>query len=247
MAEPDLDSVEVLEERPECVHCQSNRCLNTQDLTIWLFLLMTQPEEREGTRYWFWYLACLMLSRRGHFGEILDGLPNTQPNHSVLWYQQERFVHLGEWTMKDIALHFHRCGLKTRDANTLFHNFASAWMTGQDAEPMTPDWSRVPAPRQIMDHCNTQRRQRRNQGVACSLNLIDPMPWGVEPTPITYTEDPPSGEIPTVRTSTNEPALAQRLMPLGVTTEEPQGEALEYFEGGAADSPMNQEEDASRM
>jgi hypothetical protein len=52
-AEPDLDSVEVLEERPKCICCHSDRCLNIQDLTIWLFLLMTQPEEQEGTRYWF--------------------------------------------------------------------------------------------------------------------------------------------------------------------------------------------------
>jgi hypothetical protein len=87
-----------------------------------------------------------MLSRRGQFGEIIDSFPNMQPNHPALHYQQEQFIHLGKWTMKDIALHFHRRGLKTRDANTLFHDFTRAWMTGQDGEPMTPDWSRVPAP-----------------------------------------------------------------------------------------------------
>ena len=61
--EPNVDSTRVLEEKPDGIHVNPDGRLNVEDVTVWLFLQMTQPEEREGTRYWFWYLACLMFAQ----------------------------------------------------------------------------------------------------------------------------------------------------------------------------------------
>ncbi|KIL57755.1 hypothetical protein M378DRAFT_16054 [Amanita muscaria Koide BX008] len=131
--EPNVEDDKVLAQAPKNIQVVKGR-LNAHDVTVWLFLLMTQPEAKEGTSLWFWYIACLLFAEQGKYTEVLKSLNITHRNDDYT-YCPQRFVHAGHWTIGDVASHFYNCGLRPKDANTLFFHFTSSWIGKLDKPP----------------------------------------------------------------------------------------------------------------
>ena len=157
---------------------------------------MTQPEKREGTVTWFWYLACMMFSERGRYTTALQERHVDPQGNEDSQYRPQRFVHAGHWTRGEIAHHFYWCGLQTKDANTLFHDYTNHWLGKLDSPPQEPDWSRVPAPRNHETRLNVNQRKRRGKKQRRPVGDSTPGEWPDPPVPPQYDELPPYGKPP---------------------------------------------------
>jgi hypothetical protein len=196
--EPDVEDDAVLSRMKKDVRVDDNGRLNVHDVTVWLFLWMTQPQVREGTSRWFWYVSCLLFSERGRYLEALQASNIGSHSNDGCLYSPERFVHAGHWTVNDVARHFHKCGLREKDANTIFFDFATRWI-GRLEEPLNePTWNKVPAPREIEFRYKiaqrarqSKRRTREEEPVQSSSGR-----WGTAVPPVQYDEPPPSGDGP---------------------------------------------------
>jgi hypothetical protein len=146
--EPDIEDEATLAFAVPYLRVDMHGQLFAEDITVWMFLKMTQPEERERTVEWFWFTACRLFTKRGEYEEILGGL-KLHGNTDDRVYAPFRFIHVGEWTTSHLAQHFYYCGLRSEQANTLFYEFAMHWMENLPVQPRSPDWSRVPHPRQL--------------------------------------------------------------------------------------------------
>jgi hypothetical protein len=257
--EPDVEDEALLANRPPSIRVDGNGRLNVHDITVWMFLLMTQPETREGTIDWFWYSACLLFGRRGQYTEALTSLKLSH-NIEDSPYVPQRFVHAGHWTTNDLARHFHSCGLRTKDANTLFFDFASGWLGRLDQPPKEPNWNRVPVPRNVESRGKAHKRrkesQKRNRERA-ALGSISGN-WGAPeapvPTQIQYDESPPLGEEPQLGANETMPPTGEELLTeagsiIPPTGEEPQPGANTPMsvDPPAGGNPDSLEEDLSRM
>ena len=107
---PNVEDPTVLATLPSCIRRDCQSLYNVEDITVWMFLTMTQPEEQERTREWFWYQACLMFSDRGRFQQILQDL-NIPRDARMTPYVPRRFTHHGRWTQQELAWFFNECGL----------------------------------------------------------------------------------------------------------------------------------------
>ena len=105
------------------LHHDSDGWLNMFNVTAWLFLTMMQPKSVEGTVTWFWGLACHMFMMLGLF----ESLTKDCGGHKGILpgYVPKRFVYVGEFTAKDIAMHFYGCGMTARMASTIFWDLLS--------------------------------------------------------------------------------------------------------------------------
>src|SRR6266704_125867 len=187
-----------------------------EDISVWIFLKMTQPEERERTVGWFWYSSCLLFSKRGDYDETLRGL-GLNRNDEGRYYSPWHFIHVGEWSVEDLAWHFYNCGLRSKQANVLFYEFARNWLGKLSAAPKMPDWAHLPTPWELFNRKKAQwafnpRQLQAAQGSydvpetsAVSLSYDDPSRVDQEPTlnyesaapqtednmPVDRAEDPP--------------------------------------------------------
>ncbi|KAF8348052.1 hypothetical protein F5887DRAFT_1071708 [Amanita rubescens] len=164
-AEPDVEQLASKGSLPGYIHHNLEGCYNIHDITVWLFITMTQPDPVEGTVAWYWELACSLLSMRGRFGEIISPryrLDDYPPN-----YLPRRFVREGEYRTQDVAYHLHACGLTSRDANTLFHDFTNNY---RDRQPTVaePNWATVPAPRPRVSRPSLSQRRKKKGGKTAS-------------------------------------------------------------------------------
>ena len=125
--EPDIKNEDVLRQASNVLQIDVHGRFYIKDITVWMFLKMTQTEERERTTKWFWYLSCLLFSKRGQYDEVLktQGLSR---NREGRIYAPWRFVHAGKWTTVHIAKHFYNCGLRSKQANTMFYKYAGRWL-----------------------------------------------------------------------------------------------------------------------
>ena len=159
----------------------------------------------------------------------LDITPNRRYNP----YLPQRFVHASRWTIHDIARHFHVCGLRTRDANTHFREFANAWLNGLSHQPVEPAWDQVPVP--IANDFTEPASSRKNKNrklkkATIALNIHSHWPEAGQSThqnPVVYDDSPPP------------------------YTEDPQPQQEAYdstaVEVDEEDTPMSLDQDASRM
>ncbi|KAF8707048.1 hypothetical protein AX14_013059 [Amanita brunnescens Koide BX004] len=131
--------------------------LNIFDVTAWLFLTMMQPEPVEGSVAWFWGLACHMFTTLELFKSLTKDCGRHKGN--LPGYVPKRFVHVGEFTAKDIAMHFYDCSMTTRMASTIFWDFAKGYIE-QCPTAEEPAWASVLAPREreTWEHPAKQRR-----------------------------------------------------------------------------------------
>src|SRR6266704_2742452 len=84
-----------------------------EDISVWMFLKVTQPKERERTIGWFWYSSCLIFLRRGDYDESLKGL-RLNRNDEGRYYSPWHFIHVSKWSVEDLAQHFYNCGLRSK-------------------------------------------------------------------------------------------------------------------------------------
>jgi hypothetical protein len=213
---------------------------------MWMFFLMTQPEERERTREWFWFLACSMLAVQGQYAEVLKGLKNVEADNSGVIYSPKRFVHAGHWTVNDIARHFNHCGLRTRDANTLFNQFAINWIRELREPPSEPDWSKVPAPIAIVERRTAQQKRkdyRKAQERERRGGRGDTWGEGSGDAPVIYVDPPPTGEA----TTPLETAPAAEAPPQPQEAPASSSNVDATGTGSSQGGPMNLDEDQSRM
>ncbi|KIL55375.1 hypothetical protein M378DRAFT_17998 [Amanita muscaria Koide BX008] len=208
--EPDIEDETVLARAPNNIRVDSQGRLNVQDITVWLFLLMTQPKAREGTVNWFWYLACMMFSRRGQYTQVLKDLQMDPQGNEGFSYSPKCFVHAGHWSTNDLACHFYRCGLRPKDPNTLFHDFGSSWIGKLDLPINEPDWSKVPTPREVEVRPNANQRKKwkvKKQRDRLAQGFVAGE-WGVpNSTAIRYNEPPPLSEAPPAPTASPAPLV----------------------------------------
>ena len=165
---------------------------------------MTQPEYVEGTVEWFWYTSSLLFARMGEYDEVLRGI-GRNGNDEGRNYSPWRFIHAGQWATEDLAFHFYNCGLRSKQANTLFHHFCERWLEGLSTTPEMPDWKYLPAPRELFNrtkaHKVTKRLKRANtdrpETSTVSISYSEPSheetqaPADMIEDPPAMTEDPP--------------------------------------------------------
>ncbi|KIL56155.1 hypothetical protein M378DRAFT_17330 [Amanita muscaria Koide BX008] len=205
---------------------------------------MTQPEKREGTIEWFWYIACLLFGQQGQYTKALMSL-NLSHNIKDILYVPWHFVHAGCWTMNDLACHFHSCGLRTKDANTLFFDFTCGWLGRLDQPPKEPNWNKVPVPHNIESRGKAHKQKKDFQKCNCEKAALESFSgnWGVPgapvPTQVQYNESPPLGEAPQLGANKTAPP----------TGKEPQPEANTPMsvDPPAGGNPDSLEEDLSQM
>ncbi|KAF8660076.1 hypothetical protein AX14_007481 [Amanita brunnescens Koide BX004] len=142
--EPDIIHLASISELPVHLHHDSDGQLNVFDVTAWLFLTMMQPKPVEGTvTVWFWGMACHMFTMLGLFKSLTKdygGHEGTLPG-----YVPKQFVHIGEFTAKDIAMHFYDCGMTVRMASTILWDFTKGYVE-QCPTAEEPMWASVLAP-----------------------------------------------------------------------------------------------------
>jgi hypothetical protein len=185
-----------------------------------------------------------MLAVQGRYAEVLKGLKNIEIDNCGVHYNPQRFVHAGHWTINDVARHFNHCGLRTRDANTLFHQFAANWIWELSEPPSEPDWSKVPAPLPIVEWRTIQQKKKdrkKERDRSRREGRGDTWGEGGNNAPIVYVDAPPAGEPPTVMPPATAPPPSQEA-PANPTS----GDLID-FTGSSQGRPMNLEEDGSRM
>jgi hypothetical protein len=235
-AEPDVEDEEVLRNIPRCIRVDAQLRHNVEDITAWLFLIMTQPDEREGTRLWFWHLACLLFEEMGRYRQTLMQLGINLSEITDVPYIPRRFVHQGMWTQADLARHFYECGLRNRDANTHLSTFSRHWLEEHPEPPMEPNWGEVPAPHAIQSRASVQTVRNRRRRQLLPLAGED---WH-DADLMVYDQAPPMGDLP-------QPEEMDQAPPQGVTAQ-PQVEANDAIVVEPDDeAPMNLEQDTSRM
>jgi hypothetical protein len=187
-AEPDVEDEAVLRQASYTLRVDDHGRFFVEDITVWMFLKMTQPEERERTVKWFWYLSCLLFSKRGQYDEVLRDR-GLNGNDEGRFYTPWRFVRAGEWAIEHIAEHFYHCGLRSKQANTIFYEFASLWLGELTTPPEAPNWSQIPTPLALFDRtkakkaAKTQRRRAQQSSQyyetsSVSLTYDDPQVVG---------------------------------------------------------------------
>ena len=135
----------------------ANRRFNVYDITAWLFLTMTQPEHREGTVAWFWGTACMMFVTLGLFEKLSGCNEDATPI-----FMPRCFMHQGEFTAKDVAVHFYKCGLTKRMASTVLRDFAKVYIEMYPgAEEL--NWATVPVPCERVAQPRPAKQQRANK------------------------------------------------------------------------------------
>ena len=122
--EPNVETETTLASASPYIRTNSNNWFFVKDITAWLFLKMTQPEEREGTIKWFWYSSCLLFLKRGEYDEVLRGL-HLNRNDDGRIYSLWHFIYAGQWSMEDLAKHFYNCSLRSKQANVLLFEFTN--------------------------------------------------------------------------------------------------------------------------
>jgi hypothetical protein len=202
--EPDIIHLASTNELPTYLRRDSDGRLNVFDVTAWLFLTMTQPEPVEGTVAWFWGLACHMFTTLGLFESLTKdcgGHEGASPG-----YVPKRFVHIGEFTAKDIARHFYDCGMTARMASTIFWDFAKGYVE-QCPTAEEPAWASVLAPqeRETQEHPAKRRRvhkkgnKARKQTAApktLAERIGEPITLARTENVPAYDEPPPAGAPP---------------------------------------------------
>jgi hypothetical protein len=133
-----------------------------EDITAWLLFAMTQPEASKGTIEWFWFSACLLFSQIGQYDHVL-ARRRISGNSRGRSYAPERFTMRGPWSEEDLARHFHKCGVRTRQASTLLHEFAARWLEARSSAPAEPNWDLVPNP------CPLFNRKRAHNCYSCNM------------------------------------------------------------------------------
>lgn len=253
--EPDMENEATLASASQHLRTDSNNRFYVEDITVWLFLIMTQPEERERTVEWFWYLACALFSRRGEFDEVLRGF-NRNGNDEGRNYTPWRFVHKGRWSVEELANHFYNCGLRSRQANTLFYEFAMRWMSRLSAPPAEPDWDALPAPRELYDRTKAhkanvkQRKFDRAKRDAPEISLVYGVASPPRPTPLPSLEarmasPPRSSHAPVASMSTGVLPSSQE-PPIDYTAVDQNVEESMPVDG-TEDPPTDFDGDKSRM
>ena len=155
--EPDVIGLASANELPTYVRRDIDGRFNVSDITAWLFLTMTQPEQREGTVAWFWGTACLMFMTLGLFEKLSGCSEDATPS-----FMPRRFVHQGEFTAKDVAIHFFNCGLTKRMASTVLRDFAKGY-TERYPGAEEPNWTKVPTPRERVTRPRPAKQRRANK------------------------------------------------------------------------------------
>ena len=138
--EPDVIGLASPNELLTYIRCDIDGRLNVSDIAAWLFLTMMQPEHREGTVAWFWGTACLMFMMLGLFEKLNGCSEDTMPS-----FMPRCFVHQGEFTAKDMAIHFFKCGLTKRMVSTVLRDFTKGY-TERYPGAEEPNWTKVPTP-----------------------------------------------------------------------------------------------------
>ena len=156
-AEPDVIRLASTNELPAYIRRDKDGRLNVYDITAWLFLTMTQPEHREGTVAWFWGTACMMFVMLGLFKKLSGCNEDTTPI-----FMPRRFVHQGEFTAKDVAIHFYKCGLTKRMASTVLRDFAKVYVERYPGAK-EPNWATVPVPRERVARPRPAKQRRANK------------------------------------------------------------------------------------
>jgi hypothetical protein len=173
-----------------CYNC--NR-YNVGGIAAWLFITMTQPEEREGTRQWFWFLACRMFAEEGRFNQLHRdlGVPMVS---QMTPFRPKRLIHRGRWAEEELVKHFCEYGVRGHDIGSYLRAFSDLWLQDLSNPPEEPDWSKVPEPCDAQARVSTQlARNRRRQ---CRLAGVGSEGYWVDKDPIQLGQAPSAGEVP---------------------------------------------------
>ena len=119
-------------------------CMSTKDWTAWLFLAMTQLDQEPAVIDWFWWMACRIFAEEGTFNKAMakHPLPNLE---GILYIPQRLITPAIRFDTNKLVKHFIKCGLRPRDVEILFRDFASLYLT-QAPLPYKPNWSKVLLP-----------------------------------------------------------------------------------------------------
>ena len=112
--EPDVEGLAKSDQLPNYLRRDKDGRVNVLDITSWLLLKMTEPEEPI-VKDWYWWQACLLLERLGSFGECLACCRVTDDERGIA---PRRFTQAGSFSADDIARHLAWAGARCRDANT---------------------------------------------------------------------------------------------------------------------------------
>jgi hypothetical protein len=156
--EPDIENPGTLETASRHLRKDAHGRYYVEDITAWMLFTMTQPEAREGTRLWFWFASSLLFSQIGRYDNVLS-TRGLNGNDRGRFYTPWRFVQRGPWTEEDLAVHFYRCGVRTRQASTILHIFAERWLGSRPEAPTEPAWDSCPEPRPLENRRRPQSRK----------------------------------------------------------------------------------------
>src|SRR6266550_9063322 len=199
-AEPNIVQLASSGELPAYIRHDKDGRLNVSDIMAWHFLTMMQPDPREGTIAWFWGTACHMFATLGLFEKLTKECGSSRS--ARIDYIPRRFIHEGEFTAKDIAVHCFSCGLTKRMASTYLWDFAriyiEMYLTAEE-----PNWTLVPTPlsretrppptrrRQIQKRNNTAKQTATPKTLAERIGESDASARTLKVP--AYDESPPAG------------------------------------------------------
>jgi hypothetical protein len=155
-AEPNVEKLAEENRLPSYLRWDSDGRLNIKDVTAWLLLKMAEPEEPQVIE-WFWWTSCVLFERLGAYGEALSklGLRDEPKGYVPL-----RLMFFRELTSEDIALHFHRCGVRVDNCKSHLWDFSKNYLRGR-RPPAPPMWSALPASRPRESRPLTSQRKKR--------------------------------------------------------------------------------------
>ncbi|KAF8626393.1 hypothetical protein AX15_004891 [Amanita polypyramis BW_CC] len=154
-AEPDVEKLAEENQLPPCLRQDPNTRINVKDVTAWLLLKMTEPEEPQLTE-WFWWTSCTLFECLGAYREALDRLNRGDEQTA---YIPTRLTFTKKITSDDVALHFHNCGVRVTDGASYLRDFSKNYLQGR-RPPAPPAWSTLPPSRPRESRLSISQRKK---------------------------------------------------------------------------------------
>jgi hypothetical protein len=153
-AEPDVERIATANAFPETVRKDNNGRYNVMDITAWLLIKMSEPEEAMIIN-WFWWEVCQIFSEQGVFGDTMKEMGLREVND----YVPMRFLINGEPKTRDVVKHFVYNGVRVSDVNLHLREFAAAYLKA-NSPLMMPEWAIIPHSRPYVPRLSITKHRK---------------------------------------------------------------------------------------
>jgi hypothetical protein len=154
--EPNVKEMGQLSQLPLYLQRGADGCISASNWMVWLFLAMTQPEQEAAVVDWYWWATCHIFIDVETFNRAMGECP--LPTLEGICYIPRRLqTPATGFKINDLVEHFVKCGLRPRDAESIFRDFASHYLA-HIPQASEPNWSNVSPPPAATSRCTVKER-----------------------------------------------------------------------------------------